>query len=64
MMKPNNFHLNNGTELNADQLHALRLNKEGKLEEHIQPTLSIEEIKALQQIQFLLDELKFGSDSI
>jgi hypothetical protein len=62
-MKPNNFHLSHFTELNAEQLHALRLNKEGKLEEQTNSVLSTEEIAALKQIQFLLDDLKFGRDS-
>jgi hypothetical protein len=62
-MKPNNFHLNHETELSADQLHALRLNKEGKPEEQSHSVLSTEEIAALQQIQYLLNDLKFGRDS-
>lgn len=62
-MKPNNFHLSHFTELNAEQLHALRLNKEGKLEAQTNSVLSTEEIAALKQIQFLLDDLKFGRDS-
>lgn len=62
-MKPNNFHLSHFTELNAEQLHALRLNKEGKLEKQTNSVLSTEEIAALKQIQFLLDDLKFGRDS-
>ena len=62
-MKPINFHLSHFTELNAEQLHALRLNKEGKLEPQTNSVLSTEEIAALKQIQFLLDDLKFGRDS-
>lgn len=62
-MKPNNFHLKYGTELSLDQLHALRLNNEGKLEAHTNTNLSEEEVEALQRIQYLLDELKFGRDS-
>lgn len=62
-MKTNHFHLNNGTELSEDQLHALRLNAESKLEETNLNLLSIEEIEALQRIQYLLDDLKFGRES-
>ena len=61
-MKPINFHLSHFTELNAEQLHALRLNKEGKLEPQTNSVLSTEEIAALKQIQSLLDDLKFGRD--
>jgi hypothetical protein len=62
-MKPNHFQVNNGTELSADQLHSLRLNTEGKLEEQNNSMLSNEEIEALHRIQYLLDELKFGRDT-
>ena len=62
-MKPNNFHIKFGTELSPDQLHALHLNNEGKLEMNNCNNLNIEEIEALQRIQLLLDELKFGRDT-
>ncbi len=62
-MKPILFQVNNGTELSVDQLHALRLNSQGKLEEQNNSKLSNEEIEALKRIQSLLDELKFGSDT-
>jgi hypothetical protein len=62
-MKPILFQVNNGTELSVDQLHALRLNSQGKLEEQTNSKLSNEEIEALKRIQSLLDELKFGSDT-
>jgi hypothetical protein len=62
-MKPILFQAYNGIELSVDQLHALRLNSQGKLEEQTNSMLSNEEIEALQRIQSLLDELKFGSDT-
>lgn len=62
-MKSNHFQVVNGTELSADQSHALRMNSKGKLEEQNYSKLSNEEIEALQRIQSLLDELKFGSDT-
>lgn len=62
-MKSNHFQVVNGTELSADQLHALRINTEGKLEEQNFSELSNKEIEALKRIQCLLHELKFGSDT-
>ena len=62
-MKSNNISVNNGTELSDDQFHALRLNAESRLEECNPNMLSLEEIEALQRIQFLLDDLKFGRES-